>query len=86
MAVYSFGGVSGENRKFWHRVLQDGDIHNGDLDEAISLLHKHGAIEDTVERARHYGAMAHDALAIFPETNYKSALLDTVAFCIDRAH
>ena len=73
-------------REFWTRVLQDGEINDGDLDRAISLVKRHGAIEDTIERARHYGSIAHDALAIFPETNYKAALLDAVAFCIARVH
>ena len=84
--VLSYRRGSDEERKFWCRVLQDGDIRDGDLEQAISLIRKHGAIGDTVERARHYGSIAHDALAIFPETNYKAALLDTVAFCIERAH
>jgi octaprenyl-diphosphate synthase len=84
--VLSYRRGSDENRKFWRRVLQDGDVQDGDLEQAISLIRKHGAIEDTVERARHYGSIANDALAIFPETNYKVALLDAVAFSIDRAH
>jgi len=78
-------GDDGE-RDFWKRVLQDGEINDGDLERAISLVKQHGAIEDTIERARHYGSIAHDALAIFPETNYKAALLDAVAFCISRVH
>jgi octaprenyl-diphosphate synthase len=47
---------------------------------------KYGAIDDTIQRARHYGAMACDALAIFPASTAKSALLDAVEFCISRAH
>lgn len=82
--AYRRGGDS--ERSFWRRVLQDGNIDDGDLERAISLIRQHGAIEDTIDRARHYGSIAHDALAIFPETNYKAALLDTVAFCINRAH
>ena len=31
------------------------------------LMQKHNALSDTMERARHYGAIARDALAIFPE-------------------
>ena len=27
---------------------------------------KHRALEDTIERAQHYGAIARDALALFP--------------------
>ena len=73
-----------EEREFWHRVLQEGDAVDGDLDRAIQLVRAHNAIDDTIERARHYGAIARDAMAIFPETNYKAALRDAIAFCVDR--
>jgi octaprenyl-diphosphate synthase len=73
-------------RSFWKRVLTDGQINDGDLEHAAGLMKKHKAIEVTLERARHYGGMAHDALAIFKDCPPKTALLDTVAFCIARAH
>ena len=43
-------------------------------------------LDDTVERAKHYGAMARDALEIFPASDWKQAMLDVVDFCIARAH
>jgi octaprenyl-diphosphate synthase len=49
-------------------------------------MQKHRSLEDTVERARHYGAIAKDALAIFPQNEGKQALLDVVDFCVSRAH
>ena len=49
-------------------------------------MRKHKAIEDTLERARHYGSIARDALALFPESAMKKALLEAVDFCIARAH
>jgi octaprenyl-diphosphate synthase len=70
---------------FWRRTLQDGDIHDGDL-EAIAYLGRSGAIHDTMERARHFGAMACAALAPFPEGREKAALTDAVEFCIGRLH
>ncbi len=42
-----------------------GEIGDGDLDHAIGLMTKHRALEDTISRAQHYGAMAVDALALF---------------------
>jgi len=75
-----------QERQFWKRTLERGEINDGDLDEAAAFMSRHQAIEDTIERARHYGAMARDALAIFPECKYKKALLDVVEFCISRAH
>ena len=43
------------------------DQTNGDLGHAIDLMTKHGALDDTVERARHYGAIARDAMGIFED-------------------
>jgi octaprenyl-diphosphate synthase len=84
--VLSFRRGSESERAFWNRTLADGDIRDGDLDTAIALMAKHHAIEDTVGRARHYGAIATDALALVPPSAIKTALEETVAFCIGRAH
>jgi octaprenyl-diphosphate synthase len=84
--VLSFRRGSAEERNFWKRCLEEGNQTDDDLMYATKLMERHGAIKDTVDRARHYGAMACDALAIFPESEWKSALLEAVAFCISRAH
>ena len=76
-------GNEGE-REFWRRTLQDGTIEEDDLAQAMALMRKHDALTDTMERARHYGAIARDALAIFPDSDAKAALLEAVAFCVDR--
>ena len=77
---------SDEERVFWRRTLEQGEIAEGDLETALATMRRHGALEDTVARARHYGAMARDALALFPKSAWKQALLDVVDFCISRAH
>ena len=40
----------------------------------------------TVSRARHYGAIAKDALALFPAAPMKQALEEAVEFCTARTH
>ena len=84
--ILSYRRGDEKERRFWRRTLQDAKIGEGDLEKAIEMMRRHRAIEDTVERARHYGAIAVDALAIFPESGVKSALLDVVAFCVARGH
>jgi octaprenyl-diphosphate synthase len=84
--VLSFRRGSDSERAYWNRTLGEGDIRDGDLDQAIALMAKHHAIEDTIGRARHYGAIATDALALVPPSEIKTALEETVAFCIARAH
>jgi octaprenyl-diphosphate synthase len=75
-----------EERAFWRRCLEDGEQAPDDLAHAIALLRRHGALDDTIERARHYGAMARDALGLFPPSEAKQALIEVVDFCIRRAH
>ena len=58
----------------------------GDLETALAMMKKHRALEDTVERARHYGAMARDALELFSPSPWKHALRDAVEFAVQRAH
>ena len=82
--VLSYRRGTDADRAFWKKVLEEGNIAEGDLDRAVALMRSHRAIEDTVERARHFGAVARDALAPFPESPHKAALLETVDFCIAR--
>ena len=84
--VLAYRRGSDEDRAFWKRCLQDGGATDGDLDHAIALLKETKAIETTVDRARHYGAMAKDALAPFKDGPHKRALLEVVDFCVSRVH
>ncbi len=84
--VLSFRRGTDAERDFWRRTLEKGDVRDGDLDTAFATMRRHRAIEDTVERARHYGAMARDALELFPASAWKRALLDVVEFCVSRVH
>jgi octaprenyl-diphosphate synthase len=84
--VLSFRRGTITEREFWRRTLEKGEIAAGDLDIAIATMKKHRALEDTIERARHYGAMARDALELFPASAWKHTLIDAVEFAISRAH
>ena len=83
--VLAFRRGDETERAFWRRTLEAEDAAEADLSEAVALMRRHRALEDTIERARHYGAMARDALALFPAGPMKAALLDAVDFCIARA-
>jgi octaprenyl-diphosphate synthase len=84
--VLAFRRGSESERTFWRRTLEEGKASDADLEHAISLMTKHRALEDTVKRARHYGAIATDALALFPASAMKEALEETVEFCICRSN
>jgi len=84
--VLAFRRGDDEERKFWRRCLEDVEQRDGDLQTAIGILNRHRALDDTVERARHYGSMARDALGIFPDNEIKHAMVEVVDFCINRAY
>ena len=84
--VLAYRRGSASDREFWTRTVARGELTDDDLKSAVERLEATGALGDTVARARHYGAMARDALAPLPDEPYKAALLDAVAFCLARAH
>ena len=75
-----------EERAFWQRSMGELEQTDTDLDRAIELLLKHRALDDSVERARHYGAIARDSLGIFPDGDVKDAMINLIDFCIERPY
>jgi octaprenyl-diphosphate synthase len=84
--VLSFRRGSESERSFWTRTLERGELADSDLETAVGLMTKHRALEDTIKRAQHYGAIACDALALFPASAMKQALEEAVEFCTARTH
>lgn len=75
---------SESERTFWRRALDEHVQHEGDLAFAQDILRRHNALKDSLERARHYGAIARDALGLFTDSPVKTAFLDIVGFTVDR--
>lgn len=84
--VLAFSRGDEHERDFWRRTLEDLDQSADDLDRAIQLLRKHATLRDTLERARHYGALARDALEVFRDGPEKRALIEAVDFCLARGY
>src|SRR6201986_3533840 len=84
--VLAFRRGSDAEREFWRRTLERGEAGDADLEHAIGLMVKHRALEDTIGRAHPHGAIARDALGLFPDSKMKSALAETVEFCLARTH
>lgn len=82
--AHSRGDV--EERSFWRDAMLGHKASDADLDRAIELLRKYHAIDDTVERARHYGQRAIDALGGFPQSATKAAMVEAVEFAVARAY
>lgn len=82
--ILAYRAGNEEERKFWHRTVGDGNINDGDLEHALNLIKSHDTITQTMQKAYDYGHKANEALAIFPSSKWKHALLDVVKFCMER--
>ncbi|MBA3834792.1 MAG: polyprenyl synthetase family protein, partial [Sphingomonas sp.] len=74
------------DRAFWRAAISGERVSDDDLAHATRLMRSADALSDTIERARHYGRWAVDALAGFPGGKAKSALTQAVEFAIARAY
>ncbi|MBT4933366.1 MAG: polyprenyl synthetase family protein [Rhodospirillaceae bacterium] len=84
--ILAFRRGNEEERVFWRRTLGELEQSEDDLEYAIQLMTKHGALDDSVDRARHYGAIARDSLGIFPDSDVKTAMNSLIDFCIERPY
>jgi octaprenyl-diphosphate synthase len=84
--VLAFRRGAPEEQDFWRRTLERLEQEPDDLERATALLNRHGALADALDRARHYSALARDALDLFPPGTEKAALLDVIAFNLQRSY
>ncbi len=82
--VIAFERGDPEERAFWRRAMEEGDIRDGDLERAIAILRRHGAIEATTARATRFAEEAHQALSIYPDGEMRRALAQAVDFAVER--
>jgi octaprenyl-diphosphate synthase len=83
--LVAYGRGDPEERAFWRRALEEMDQRAGDLEQAIELVERHGALAETLSRARDYSAAAIDALAIFRDGVERRALVEAAVFATERS-
>ena len=84
--VLAFARANDDEREFWTRTMERMEQEEGDLGQAIALLQKHGVLDETAGRARDYAVRAKQALAAFPESEIRAAMMEAVDFAVDRAY
>jgi octaprenyl-diphosphate synthase len=73
-------------RAFWEEAVSTPNDDPTRLDQALELIAQTDALTDTIERARHYGDKAKDAIALFAADDVQKTLIRLVDFCIARAY
>jgi octaprenyl-diphosphate synthase len=84
--ILAYARGSDADRTFWRAAISGERVSDDDLAHATRLLGSTDALADTVERARQYARRAIDALAIFPASKAKAALIEAADFAVARAY
>ena len=84
--ILAYARGTEHDRAFWRSAIGGDRVSDDDLVHATALLKATDALTDTVERARQYGRRAVDALAIFPASKAKAALIEAAEFAVARAY
>ncbi|WP_424932453.1 polyprenyl synthetase family protein [Amaricoccus macauensis] len=82
--IKAVAAADAEERSFWGRVIAKGDQRDGDLEEAIALMTKHGALEATRAAALAHADRAKAALSRLPAGALRDMLHDLADFVVER--
>ena len=73
-----------EERAFWQRTIEKGDQREGDLEHALELMHRHGALEATRDEALNWSAKAKAAMSSLPQSEMRDLLIDLNDYVVER--
>lgn len=73
-------------RAFWTRTIEKGQQGDGDLEEALRLLNKHGALEETRMEALAWADKAKSAMMMLPQSDMRDLLIDLSDYVVSRIH
>ncbi len=77
-------GDSGE-RDFWRRTIEESQQTDADLDHALRLIERRGAIAATIDRAACFADAAKHRLSAFPSSPYRDSLAAVADYTVQRA-
>ncbi len=82
--IKAVAAATAEERDFWRRVIEKGDQREGDLDEALALMARHGTMSATRDEALGWSKRAKAALAVLPAHDLRDMLADLADYVVAR--
>jgi octaprenyl-diphosphate synthase len=73
-----------EEREFWKRTIARGDQREGDLEIAMGIMQRQGALAATRDDALAWSARAREALAALPPHELRDILGELSAYVVSR--
>lgn len=82
--IKAVANADAEERAFWVRVIEKGQQSDGDLEQALALMAKHGAMDAARADALAWAASAQNALEALPDHPLRAMLSDLAAYVVER--
>ena len=82
--ILAYGRSNKKEKDFLQKVFKEVDGNENNFFLVQELLIKYNCIEDTLIRANHFAEVAIDSLSIFPDNEYKKALIKLIKTSINR--
>lgn len=83
-AIRAIAAADDAERAFWKRVFELGQQHEGDLEEAMRLMARHGTMDATRAEALAWAARARTALGALPAHPLRDMLGDLADYVVQR--
>ena len=84
--ILAYARGNEQERRFWRDAVAGFANEDEELAHAIALVRKHGALDDTRMRARHFADRACNALSIFPDNSAREAMCEAAQFAVSRGY
>jgi octaprenyl-diphosphate synthase len=82
--IRAVAAADADERAFWSRVIEKRDQREGDLDRALALMARHGALEGARDVAQAHIAAARAALTRLPAGDLRDMLDELAGFVVAR--
>lgn len=82
--IISYAKSDENERKFWDRTINDGIQHKDDLNQALSIIKAHNAIDESLKVAKSIANSAIGCVSIFPDSEVKATMIDILDFVVNR--
>lgn len=84
--IRAIAAADADERAFWERTIGRGKQQDGDLEHAMALLARHGALASTRQTALDWAARARSALTAAPAHPLREMLADLADFVVERVN
>jgi len=82
--IRAVAAADAEERAFWDRTIAKGRQEDGDLEQALALIAKHGTMETTRQDALDWAERAKASLVTLPAHDIKGMLTDLADYVVAR--